>query len=252
MIYQSIAMAPMGFGVLLLYPVTKKIGSRKTVMIGSLICVVFSILCIMKADNVMMAFAGSFMLNFGVLAMTYLNITFVQQANDVIEYEHGYRPEGTMLGSIITILSAAILSPMQGLYETGLFNLGYDAYASSQNAAVIRWIVLVWYGAVLVKGLVTFICLIFFDTEKRYPNITAELKERNRKAVEARGEVWIDEEEQERLEKEEGERIAEENRIRDLKEKCEKKGLDFEKENQKYLDKAAKKKEKAKKHGKKI
>ena len=34
---------------------------------------------------------------------------------------------------------------------------------------------------------------------------------------------------------------AEENRVRELKEYCEKKGLDFDTENQKYLDKKAKK-----------
>ena len=45
----------------------------------------------------------------------------------------------------------------------------------------------------------------------------------------------------ERLEKEEALRLTEENRIADLKEKCAKKGLDFEKENQKYLAKVAKK-----------
>ena len=44
-----------------------------------------------------------------------------------------------------------------------------------------------------------------------------------------------------RQEKEEAGRLIEENRIKDLKEKCAKKGLDFEKENQKYLAKVAKK-----------
>ena len=37
---------------------------------------------------------------------------------------------------------------------------------------------------------------------------------------------------------------AEENRIRELKEKCAAKGLDFDTENQKYLDKMAAKKAK--------
>ena len=34
---------------------------------------------------------------------------------------------------------------------------------------------------------------------------------------------------------------AEENRVKELKEYCQKKGLDFDTENQKYLDKKAKK-----------
>ena len=46
---------------------------------------------------------------------------------------------------------------------------------------------------------------------------------------------------QARREREEAEREAEENRIRDLREKCEKKGLDFDIENEKYLAKKAEK-----------
>ena len=83
--------------------------------------------------------------------------------------------------------------------------------------------------------------LPFIDLEKKLPKINADLLERKRQAVLARGEVWVDPEELERREREEAEREAEENRIRDLREKCEKKGLDFDIENEKYLAKKAEK-----------
>lgn len=57
----------------------------------------------------------------------------------------------------------------------------------------------------------------------------------------ARGEERIDEEELEHPEREEDIRLAEGNRIKDPKEKCAEKGLDFDTENQKYLDALAKK-----------
>ena len=63
----------------------------------------------------------------------------------------------------------------------------------------------------------------------------------------ARGETWIEPTEQERLDAEEAERIHEENRIADLKAKCARKGLDFDTENAKYLEKQAKKAAKKKK-----
>ena len=59
-------------------------------------------------------------------------------------------------------------------------------------------------------------------------------------------------EELERLEREEAIRLTEENRIKDLKEKCAKKGLDFEKENAKYLAKVAKKEAKKNKKAAKV
>lgn len=57
-----------------------------------------------------------------------------------------------------------------------------------------------------------------------------------------RSPLWVDPEETERIENEKRIAEAEENRIADLKEKCAKKGLDFEVENAKYMAKKAKKK----------
>ena len=77
------------------------------------------------------------------------------------------------------------------------------------------------------------------------PEIHAELRNRAKKAAEARGEVYIAPEELDRMEMEAAAKELEESRIAELKEKCAKKGLDFDKENQKYLDKVAKKQAKA-------
>ena len=96
----------------------------------------------------------------------------------------------------------------------------------------------------MIRGICWAIGLSFFDIDDKSEKIRTELKERRKAAVEARGEVWVDEEEKARLEQEESDRLAEEYRIKDLKEKCVKKGLDFDTENQKYLDKLAQKKAK--------
>lgn len=79
----------------------------------------------------------------------------------------------------------------------------------------------------------------FFDLEKYLPQVSRELQERKVAEYAAMGIEYIPADEQERREIQEQERIAEENRIKELKEKCAKKGLDFEKENQKVLDKRA-------------
>ena len=68
------------------------------------------------------------------------------------------------------------------------------------------------------------------------------IRERHKAAAEARGEVWISPEELEERERAENARLAEEARVADLREKCEKRGLDFDTENRKYLEKKASKK----------
>ena len=84
------------------------------------------------------------------------------------------------------------------------------------------------------------------------PEIHAELRARAKKAAEDRGEVYVSPEEKDRLEMEAAAKELEESRIAELKEKCAKKGLDFETENRKYLDaRAAKEAKKAAKEAKK-
>ena len=50
---------------------------------------------------------------------------------------------------------------------------------------------------------------------------------------------WIEPDERLKLEEEENNRLVEEARVAELKEKCEKKGLNFEEENAKFLEKKA-------------
>ena len=71
------------------------------------------------------------------------------------------------------------------------------------------------------------------------PKISKELQERRVAECAAQGIEYIPADELERREREEADRMAEEVRIRELKEKCAKQGLDFNKENQKVLDKRA-------------
>ena len=88
------------------------------------------------------------------------------------------------------------------------------------------------------------ILLPFVNVEKKMPKISEELLRRKKEVVLAKGEVWLEPEEQDRLEREKAEREHEENRIADLKDLCIRKGLDFETENNKYLAAQAEKQRK--------
>ena len=250
--YMAVGMAPLGFGIFLLMPFINKFGARKTTIGGCIVMAVSYIVCILFRSSTVVAYAGTFIASFGLLTVVYLVKIFEQQAGDSIEYKHGFRPEGMMSTTIIIAIYTALSAPLQGLYETGLHAFGYNEYAASQPNAVLNWIVFVWYGVVVLEALVIIVCLLFFDAEKNEETIKAEILERRKAAVLARGEEWVSDEEKELREKAEAERIFEENRVADLREKCEKKGLDFEVENKKYLDaKAVKDAKKALKESKK-
>ena len=73
------------------------------------------------------------------------------------------------------------------------------------------------------------------------PAVTQALTDRRKAECEAKGIPYVSPIEQQRAEIAKQQIEAEENRVKELKELCAKKGLDFDKENQKYLDKKAKK-----------
>lgn len=103
---------------------------------------------------------------------------------------------------IITTLYTALLTPMNALYETGLSMNGYVAGAMEQNDAVNRWIIFAYYGAYAIFAIIVFVVCIFFDAEKKMPEIHAELERRAKEAAEARGEVYVSPEEADRIEAE--------------------------------------------------
>ena len=244
-IYLMISMQPMAFGAVIIPMLARKHGSRKILMISSLVTLAGIALCYIDPANFGIACGGGLVFSSGCVALSNMNSVIGQQAADMVEYKHGFRVEGTLAAGLIGILTGMIMSPTTAIYETVLHNLGFDAYATAQNAAVNSWITFAYYGGYAIQAIGVFLVLIFFNAEKHMPVVHAELKERRKAAVLARGEEWFDDEEYERLQREEAARVAEENRIADLKEKCAKKGLDFDKENQKYLDKIAKKQAKA-------
>lgn len=218
--------------------------------VSSVITIIGIVIALTNPSNFITAVAGGFVFAAGIFAVTNMNTIFMQQASDDIEYKYGYRPEGTLAVGVLTTIITALLSPLNAIYETGLSIFGYQAPVTDpstgltqiiydQPSSVKTWILFAYYGAYAVLAVIVFFVCIFFDAEKKMPEIHATLRERAKKAAEDRGEVYISPEEQDRLELEAAAKELEESRIAELKELCARKGLDFDTENQKYLDQQA-------------
>ena len=232
--YLLASMQPMAIGAVLVPILAKRISSRKIMLVSSIITLIGIGIAMINPYRFIVAVAGGFVFACGIFAITNMNAVFQQQAFDDIEYKHGYRPEGTLATGIIFTLITAVMTPLNAVYETGLSLNGYVAGAAQQPQAVNNWILFAYYGAYAVLAVIILIVCIFFDVEKRMPEIHAALRARARKAAEDRGEEYVPPEEQDRLEKEAAAKEMEEARIADLKAKCEKKGLDFAEEEAKY------------------
>lgn len=242
-IYQIATGFPTGIGALVIYPLAKKVGIRNLTIGGYALVLAGSILGWMFPDQMVPAVAGGLLRSVGMMPNAYIFATLMCFAFDSIEYKSHLRLEGLLGVAIITAVQALIYAPFAGGFESTILRLGFvDVEGVVPGPEVTQFMTLAFYLFDIILAAVVLVLLPFVDVEKQLPVINDELLRRKKEAVLARGEAWIDPEEAEQLEKERLEKEAEENRIQDLKEKCARRGLDFEEENRRYLARRAKKK----------
>ncbi len=247
-----IGQAPLGIGVIILWPLVGKFGKRRVTAIGLVIAVVGCAL------GLLFSFAAEVNFTLILLALiiksigtvpTYVMAAQIAESLDHIEYSNKFRADGcsaSIYSVIITVCTGIASSILLG----GISALGYQAPVSTvqeivQNEGVRSFFTFCFFGTPLISAAVSAVIMLFYKVEDEMPQITAGISAFHRAEAEARGEVYVSPEEKARLEQEENDRIAEENRIKELKAKCEKKGLNFEEEEARYQAKLAEKKAKA-------
>ena len=250
MILSAVGKFPLGVGVFLLWPLVKKYGKRKVMIIGFFLAAAAEGLCWIGSHNMAIMLVGSFIYAIGFLP-SYVYSALMADTLDYIECEDRVRVDG-LTASVFTIVGTVSVGISQGLFNLGLTSTGYEApyFVSEgvynvQNAATQSFITFAYIGVPLIALVALAVIMIFFRVENRLPEIHDELTARRKQEAKDRGEVYMSPEEKAAVEQAENDRIAEENRIKELKAKCEKKGLNFEEEEARYQQKLAEKKEKA-------
>ena len=241
-LYQVVTGIPLGIGIFAVWPLAKKFGIKNVSWVGFLLAFLGNAVGWMFADNLPVAMAAGFVREVGMLPNAYIFGTLLYYAYDDIEFKSRMRLEGLMGVAIIVAIQSLIYAPFAGGFESAILKMGFvDAEGVMASAQVKSFMALAFYAFNMVWALANVIILPFVDVEKKLPGIKEVLIRRQKEAVEARGEVWIEPEERERLDAEKAAAEAEEDRIADLREMCARKGLDFEAENNRYLAKKAEK-----------
>lgn len=237
-IYQIITGTPVGIGAIIAYPLAKKVGIKNMTVAGYALVLVGSIIGWIAPSNIPVAMVAGLLRNIGMIPNAYIFITLLYFAYDDIEYKSGLRLEGLVGVAILCAIQTVLYAPFAGGYESGILKLGFvDMVGVIPNEAITKFMTMAFYLFDIILASAYLILLPFVNVEKKMPVINAELLRRKKEAVLAKGGVWIEPEEQARLEKEQAKREHEENRIADLRLRCEKRGLDFNTENANYLAK---------------
>nr|WP_325258989.1 MFS transporter [uncultured Oscillibacter sp.] len=253
--FTMISMAPMGPGLLLLLPAFKKFGRTKVIIVGSVLAMLGSAAAFFSPGKTGAIYGGTALASIGTMTFIYSLMTFIGDSIDHVEYTQGIRVEG-FTAALVGFAEMFSKGIGQALFNLGLAVTKYDtpeqigsfvnkkgqeiALYADQTIGATNWINFSFQGSFLLMGVLFFVLFVFFfKIERNMPTVQEALAEKKRKECEAMGIEYIPQKELERREREAQKEEAEANRIKDLKEYCAKRGLDFDKENQKVLDKRA-------------
>ena len=248
-ILSAVGKAPLGFGVFILWPLIKRFGKRKVMIVGFLLAAAAEGLCLMNPSSMPVMLAGSLIYAFGFLP-SYVYTALMADTLDYIEYDKGLRADG-LTASVFTIVMTVSVGIGQGIFNMGLAMAGYQSPVQNaegiwnvQNASARGFITFAYIAIPLICLAVMAIIMIFLNVEDHLPVVHEKLTERRKAEAAARGEVYLSPEERAEQEAALQEAEAEKKRIEELKARCAAKGLDFDLEEAKYQAKLAAKKAK--------
>ena len=244
----AVGNAPLGFGILIMWPLVRKFGKRSVTLTGLAVTVAGTILFVLNPTSMSAVLPALMIRSFGALPATYIMMSMLADAMDDVEARCGFRVDGITM-SIYTIIFTVAAGLAQGGFNLGLSVFGYVPPAADgawvvQNQSVQNFFVFGYMGFAGIIAVVQFILFWFFDVEDHLPEIQSTIVARYKAEAAAKGVEWHSAEELAAIEQAEQDKLAEENRIAELKAKCEKKGLSFEEEEAKYQAKLAAKRAK--------
>ena len=236
----AIGQAPLGFGIFLLWPLVRKFGKRKVMMIGFLIGALgcLGIMLNSRPESFSIVLVLLLVRSLGAIP-TYAMAAQLAEALDHIEWKNHFRADG-FSASVYAIIITVTAGIGQSIILGGISAFGYIypeqgvEQVINQPASIKTFFIVCFVGVPMLGYLIGALLQVFFDVEKHTSQIQADIVARHKAEAEARGEVYVSPEERAAIEQAEQDRIAEEKRIEELKAKCAKNGWDFATEEAKY------------------
>lgn len=234
---------PTAIGMVIAWPLASKLGKMRSVVIGMIISVGGGGISFINVNSFPLVCVGVVLKGVGSIPAMYVTLALLSDVLDHLEAKNGFRSDGFTMS-----VYGAIMVGMNGLGTGLIYALlgasGYDASLAAQNEATRSVLVWCYLGIELVCYAVIAVLMIFLGVEKRVKQDQETILERQKSDVLASGGVWLEPKERLRIEQEEADKLAEEARKEELRLKCEKKGLSFDLEEEKYQNKIKARKDK--------
>ncbi len=232
----TVGAIPTAVGMLLVWPLANKFSKSKTIVGGCILAFVGSLISLIALAPGMNTAAisgisvGSFIVKaLGTAPAMYLSLALLANVLDHQEAMYGKRTDGFTMA-----VYGSIMVAMSGICN-GIIVL-FDNFIGGnlETSRIIHTIL-----GFIVEGvcyLVMGIMFLMMNVEKFTKLDNDTIINNQREKCLAEGKEWIAPAERAKLEDAENARLVEEARIAQLKADCEKKHLDFNAENQKFLE----------------
>ena len=232
---------PSAIGMVIAWPLASKLGKKRAIVLGLILSLAGGLVAFLDVHNFVTVCAGVILKAVGIIPAQYVMVALLSDVLDHLEAKNGFRSDGfTMSIYGATMVGLAVLS--MGIVNIFLGALGYDATLTQQAASTETGLVIAYLCMDMIGFALSIVLLWGLDVEKHLDEDKAIILERQKQAVLAEGGTWIEPEERARLEQEAADRAAEEERIKELRARCEKQGFDFDEENRKYFEEREKRK----------
>ena len=236
-VINTVGAIPTALGMVIVWPIAAKLTKSKTIALGGFVAALaasaaFTALPLAGNPDNIGAITGISVASFCIKALgtapaMYISMALMANVLDHQEAVHGVRTDGFTMA-----VYGSIMVAMSGLCN-GII-VGLNSITPVDARPVLHTFIA--FGVEGICYLIIAIMFIFMSVEK-FTNVDNKAIVADQKAeVLAAGGEWVEPEERARLEEEENARLVEEARVEQLKIDCEKKHLDFDAENAKFLE----------------
>ena len=252
---------PMGIGIFAVWPLAKKLGKKNLTVLGFLLYAGGSAICWMAPTNLYVVLVGQFIKNIGGLPCAYVFMALFADALDNLEWKNGFRCDGIAMSAYSVIITAAA-GFVTGIFNGGISAAGYippeavsvapeltDAMQKiftnadgtmsiifNQPDAVNSLFSFFFVGLEAFAGILYAVMLLPVTVEKTVGKKLVMIRARQKAECEIKGEVWVEPEIRAAEEQKQQDAEAEEAYRRELKERCEQKGLNYTVELEKHIE----------------
>lgn len=183
-ILQVLGGVPMGLGMFVIIPLTKKYEKRTLFLAGNVLLVTGNLICLTSPSNMVTVIIGQVIKNVGCIPTSYIFMALFADCLDHFEWKHKFRCDGFAM-SVYSIIATITTGICTSVFNLILARTGYVApslvdgvtVATQQSSRTIHGILWSYYGVEVIGTLVIIGLFVLLRVERDLRKRETERKE---------------------------------------------------------------------------